>query len=282
MVAAIHSETGQLAGTHPYVRVGNGPRTLVVVPGIGDAMFDGDYGRSGALLATLQFRRFLDDHTVYVVSRPRGLGDRGSIEAMARDYAQVLDTHIGSASILGLSMGGLIAQELARIRPALVDRLVVAVAGCRLAAASRPTVRDLRAEASDHEWVEIRSRLYEEMFTGLRRLLYPTLSRTIGRTQPPEPADPDDVVISFDAVLEYDGSDRLGEIEPRSLVIGGTEDPFFPEGILRETHTGLPDAQLAMFTDARHGVFLERKEAFDNWVTRFLRDETARVRREPS
>lgn len=274
------SETGSLAESHPYVQIGDGSKTLLVIPGIGDAMFDGEYGRSGAALARAKFRRFTDDYTVSVVSRPRGLTDQATIETMARDYARVLDSHLGSASVLGLSMGGLIAQELAQLRPDLVDRLVVAVAGCRLAAASRPIVRDLREEAIDHEWTELRSRLYEEMFTGLRRRLYPRLSRTIGRLQPPTPADPHDVVVSFDAVLEYDGSDRLGAIEPRSLVIGGTDDPFFPEGILRETHAGLPDSQLAMFTGARHGAFLERKEAFDNWVLRFLAGETVRVRQQ--
>lgn len=279
MLSSLGMETGQLGGTFPYVRLGNGPKTLLVIPGISDAMFDGTYGRSEALLNRRAFRNYLENgYTIYVVSRPRGLGDNQSIASMARDYAHVLETYVGDASVLGLSMGGLIGQELARLRPALVDRLVVAVAGCRLAASGRPIVRELRGHALEREWTKIRARLDEAMYTGARRLLYPRLARTVGRLSPPTPAVEHDVITSIDAVLEYDASDRLDEIDPRTLVIGATEDPFFPEEVLRETHAGLPDSQLAIFHDGRHGVFRERRAAFDNWVTRFLAGETAQVR----
>lgn len=283
MLSALGIETGQLAGTYPYVRLGNGPKTLLVIPGLSDAMFDGTYGRSDALLYRRAFRHALENgYAVYVVSRPRGLGDNQSIAAMARDYATVLESIVGSASVLGLSLGGLIGQELARLRPELVDRLVVAVAGCRLAASGRPIVRELRGHALEREWSAIRARLDEAMYTGVRRQVYPRYARTAGRLRPPTPAVAHDVVASIDAVLEYDASDRLDEIGPRTLVIGGAEDPFFPEEILRETHAGLPDSQLALFRDGRHGVFRERKTAFDTWVGRFLdgREEAARARRQ--
>ncbi|QSW99042.1 alpha/beta fold hydrolase [Haloterrigena alkaliphila] len=272
-------DTGQFDGRIPYVRVGTGPKTLLVIPGVGDAMFDGEYDRTDAVTTAATFRRFLDGYTVYQVSRPRGLEDHQSIAAMARDYEHVLAEHVGSASVLGLSMGGLIAQELARERPDLVDRLALGVSGCRLAGAGRPIVRELHRLALEGEWTEIRARLYEEMFTGPLGRAVPLLSRTVGRVRPPNPADPRDVSISLDAVHDYDGTESLAEIEPRTLVIGGTDDPFFPETILRETHEGLPDSQLAMFTGARHGAFLERKAGFDGWVRRFLEGEAAaRVR----
>ncbi|WIV66909.1 alpha/beta fold hydrolase [Natrialbaceae archaeon AArc-T1-2] len=271
-------ETGQLAGQFPYVRVGDGPKTVLVIPGIGDAMFDGEYGRPGAMGVAVQFRRFLEEYTVYVVSRPRGLPEGTSIRELAQNYAHVLERHVEPASVLGISMGGLIGQELAYERPDLVDRLVVAVAGCRLAAESVRVLRRLRRYGVEGRWTEIRSAFLEAMYTGWRRQLYPRLSRTVGRIRPPAPADPDDFLHSVDAVLEYDATDRLARIEPRTLVIGGDDDPFFPERILRETHDELPDAQLAMFRGARHGAFLERKEAFDDWVRQFLAGEPARAR----
>ncbi|RKD95098.1 alpha/beta fold hydrolase [Halopiger aswanensis] len=271
------TETGQFADLYPYLRIGTGPKTLLVIPGLGDAMFDGEYGRQETWFFKRLFDAFRDEYTVYVVSRPRGLGDDYFIEAMAQDYARVLESDIGSASVFGLSMGGLIAQEVARERPDLVERLVVGVSGCRLAANGRPLVRQLRSFALEEDWLALRSRLYEHMFTGARGRLYPLLSRTVGRLQPPTPAAPGDVVTSVDAVLEYDGSDRLGEIEPRTLVIGAAEDPFFTEAILRETHAGLPDSQLAMYQNGKHGVFLEQRAGFTGWIRRFLEGETARV-----
>ncbi|RQG95939.1 alpha/beta fold hydrolase [Natrarchaeobius chitinivorans] len=280
MITSLPSETGRFAEAFPYVRVGTGPETLLVIPGLGDAMFDGEYGRIGTALTRRNFDRFVGEYTVYVVSRPRGLAKDKSIERMAREYAGVLERDVGTASVLGLSMGGLIAQELARLRPDLVERLVVGVSGCRVAAGSRPILRDLRGHALEREWTAIRSRLYDEMFTGMRRRFYPFLSGTVGRLRPPTPAFGSDVVVSIDAILAYDGSDRLEGIDPRTLVIGGDDDPFYPEEILRETHAGLSDAQLAMFRNASHGVFLERKAAFDNWTRRFLDGETTRVRQQ--
>ncbi|MCW8172711.1 alpha/beta hydrolase [Natrialba swarupiae] len=246
MFSSITPETGWLDQTYPYVRIGNGPKTLLVIPGLGDAMFDGEYGSTGAVLAWRGFGHFMDEYTVYVVSRPRGLSDDQTIETMARDYARVLETHVGSASVLGISMGGLIAQELARIRPDLLERLVVAVSGCRLGEQSADGPGDARART--------RRRVDRYPVSAPRGDVHgctsPTLPCVLTNAWPPPVARtryPSDVVVSIDAVLAYDGSDRLAEIDPRTLVIGADDDPFFPEEILRETHAGLPDAQLAMF-----------------------------------
>ena len=263
---------GWLLEEFPYVAVGSGPTPLLVVPGIGDAMFDGEYSRSVAWLTRTFFREFLDEYTIYMVSRPRGLEAGTSISDMADDYARVLGA-IGPASVVGVSMGGLIAQDLALEAPALVDRLVIAVSGTRIAPAVRPRVKRHRRYALEGEFSRIQTELVRETFTGFRRRLYPWLSRAFSWVRPPYPADPEDLVVSIDAVLDFDSRDRLGEVDARTLVIGGTEDAFFPEDILRETHTKLPDAQLAMFRGARHGPFLERKTAFESWVTRFLAGE---------
>lgn len=270
MARLLAAQTGSLGDGYPYVRVGNGPETLLVIPGIGDAMFDGSYGRVGTLLTRRQYRHYLEEYTVYLVSRPRGLPHDATIESMAEGYAEVLESWIGPAAVMGISMGGLIAQELAKRRPGLVEQLIVGVAGCRLAPSAGPLMDDLHQLASDHQWVELRSRLLETMLTGTKGTLYPTLSRTVGRLRPPTPAVPNDVVLSAEAVDAYDGCADLDAIETGTLVIGADNDPFFPESILRETHERLPNAQLALFREAKHGVFLEQKAAFDNWVREFL------------
>lgn len=65
--------TGHLLDRFPYVRAGTGERTLAVLPGFGDAMFDGTYPPGTNWLLWGYFRRFVDDYTVYVLSRPRHL-----------------------------------------------------------------------------------------------------------------------------------------------------------------------------------------------------------------
>ena len=69
----IRSDTGTLPGGHPYASVGSGSRALVVLPGFGDAMFSGRYPPFSGWALAPYFARYLDDYTIYVLSRPRGL-----------------------------------------------------------------------------------------------------------------------------------------------------------------------------------------------------------------
>ncbi len=273
MFDTLRPETGALAGEYPYVRAGSGPKTLLVIPGIEDALFDGEYGRTGAIAVARTYRRFFEEYTVYVVSRPRDLPEGSSIADMAAIYGELLEAELGPASVLGLSMGGLIAQELALTYPEQVTRLVLGVSGSRIAPEIAQLARRLRWYALEGQWVRIQRELLQTMHTGWRNRLYPRLATAIGRVRPPSPAVPDDVVISMDAVTDFDSRDRLEGIDARTLVIGADEDPFFPERVLRETHAEIPDAQLAMFRGRKHGVFLEKKSAFDNWVLQFLTEE---------
>lgn len=265
-------DRGWLLEEFPYVRVGDGPRTLLVVPGIGDAMFDGEYSRPVAWAFRTFLADFLEEYTIYMVSRPRGLAPETSIRELARGYARVLDA-IGPASVVGISMGGLIAQDLALECPDRIDRLAVVVAGTRLAAGSQPRIRRHRELALEGDLAAIGTDLVRETFTGWRRAVAPWLSRAALAVRPPYPADERDLVVSIDAVLEFDSRDRLDGIEVPTLVAGGTTDTFFPEPILRETHAVIPDARLALFHGTRHGPFLERKRAFDRLMGRFLEGE---------
>ncbi|MFC7155364.1 alpha/beta fold hydrolase [Halomarina halobia] len=264
-------ETGDLLGRFPYVRVGEGAKPLVVFPGVGDAMFDGDYPPPSAWVLRRYFRRFVDDYAVYVVSRPRGLPEGETIEGMAADYADALERELGPADVLGISMGGMIGQAFAADHPDLVDALVLANTGCRVADAAQDTVRRFRRYARAHDWGRIRAELAAAMFTDWRAVSYPPLALTVGRFVLPRPAVPADVRVSLDAILAFDWRDRLDDVDARTLVVGGSDDPYFPEPILEETAAGIPDATLFAFSGATHGAFHERKSAFDSRVKAFLR-----------
>lgn len=80
-----------------------------------------------------------------------------------------------------------------------------------------------------------------------------------------------DVVTSIQACLDHDGTDRLGEIDVPTLVLGGTADHLFPEGVLCETANGIADAQLKFIEGAGHAAFEERKRAFDAVLGAFCR-----------
>ena len=85
------------------------------------------------------------------------------------------------------------------------------------------------------------------------------------------PSDPQDFLTTLDADLSHDTAGRLGEISAPSLVIGGTEDPFFSEDLLRETAEKIPDATLRVYEGVGHGVPKERKRRYEHDTLAFLK-----------
>lgn len=261
-------ETGKLLGRFPYVRAGEGERPLVIFPGVEDSMYDGRVPRSLGWAARWYLSRFVGDHSVYVISRPRGLPGDHSIGDMARDYAAVIADALGSADVLGISMGGMIAQDLAVHRPELVERLVLVNTGVRIA--DLETVDRFLGYAEARDWGSIRSELAAAMFSDWRAVAYPTFAATVGRVLQPRPAVASDVTVSLEAIRSFDSADRLGGVESPTLVFGGTDDPYFPEPILRETNASIPDAELELVRGAKHAAFHERKATFEDRTASFL------------
>lgn len=96
-------------------------------------MFPGRYTVGMGWVAYSYFARFVDDYSVYVISRPRSLSHGATIADMADGYADVISAELGQADVVGVSMGGQIGLELAIRHPDLVDQLVLADSGVRIA-----------------------------------------------------------------------------------------------------------------------------------------------------
>lgn len=112
-----------------------GPEGAPVVVLLHGWSFDGEMTFFGVIpdLAT-RYRVVVPDHRGH--GRSDWIREPYDIADVARDVAGVLDAlSVEGALVFGYSMGGLVAQELARARPDLVDRLMLA------ATAAAPAVR---------------------------------------------------------------------------------------------------------------------------------------------
>jgi pimeloyl-ACP methyl ester carboxylesterase len=196
----------------------------------------------------------------------------------ARDVASLLDVlEISAAAIVGCSLGGRIALELAIARPDLVGSLVLVGAGlpgfawsesvrdCRAAEEAAVSRGDLDAatEISMRMWVDGPNRTPSEIDSSVR-MAVAAMQRDALELQLPYW---DDVT---EELLVPDLADRLSEVRARTLVLFGEED-VEDIHLLAETFAStIPNATLASIPGAAHVPNLEQPAAFDALVLSFL------------
>ncbi len=259
---------------HPYVRVGpppeeSGETPLVVVTGLNDPLLrvtDALWfaGAVASLGVRLRARGY--PGAVYVYSRPVGLPADHTTRDMARALARALPAP--SVDLLGVSMGGFVAQHLAADAPDRVDHLVCGLAGARLSPRGRDLIERWREWAAAGEWGRIYRAGADAVAVGpLRRAMraatYP-YERLV--SMPPAAVDFD---VSARACLSHDASDALAGVEVPTLVVGGTEDPFFAAEEFRRT-ADVADAPFARLDGLGHEAVVCEGPRFDRPVLEFL------------
>ena len=261
--------TGTFLGEFPYVRVGNGPQNLVILPGL--TLTNEPPNRFAALTYRLGFGRFARDHTVYVINRRRGMPAGYTTRDMAADYARVIEDELGPSHVVGFSTGGEIAQYVALDHPDVVRSLALIVSASRLSDEGRRTCERWQRLTRENRWQELRSDMAASTVTGEKnKRLARAFMKVFGRFVLGAPDDPSDFLTTLEADLGHDTTDRLPEISAPTLVVGGNEDPFYSEDLLRETAEGIPDATLRVHEGVGHGVPKERKRRYENDVLAFL------------
>ncbi|ADJ14940.1 alpha/beta fold hydrolase [Halalkalicoccus jeotgali] len=254
---------------HPYVAVGDGPRTLLVIPGLNDPLCRVTDRWWFSLLVATYCERYTGRHTVAMVSRPAGLPDNASTRDLAAGYSNVLE-EVGPADVLGLSMGGFLVEHLAADCPDLLEHAILGLAAARLSEHGRTVVERWHAHADRGEFRPIYEEAAGAVAVGLRGPVVRGAARLYGRLGSPPPVDRRDFLVSADACLAHDATDRLVDIEVPTLVIGGTEDPFFTREHYRETVRRIPGAAFVEIEEAGHEAVLDRRGEFDGGIREFL------------
>jgi pimeloyl-ACP methyl ester carboxylesterase len=264
-------ETGTFLEEFPYVRIGSGPENLVILPGI--TLDNEPPNRFAAWTYRLGFGRFARDYTVYVINRRRGMPPGYTTQDMARDYARAIEVELGPSHIMGFSTGGEIAQYVAIDHPASVRSLILVVGACRLSEAGREICEHWQALAREDRWRELRADMASVAVSSeTNKRLARAFIRVFGNLVFRVPSDPSDFLTTLEADLSHDTTGQLGGISAPTLVVGGNEDPFFSEDLLRETADKIPDATLRVYEGVGHGVPKERKRRYEEDVLAFLGD----------
>jgi pimeloyl-ACP methyl ester carboxylesterase len=265
------TERGTFLGEFPYVRIGSGQENLVILPGI--TLENEPPNRIAAWTYRLGFGRFARDYTLYVINRRRGMPSGYTTQDMAKDCARVLEQEIGPSHLMGFSTGGDIAQYVALDHPASVRGLILVVSACRLSEAGRGICERWQALVREGRWRALRADMASVAVSSeTNKRFARAFIRVFGGLVFRIPSDPSDFLTTLDADLRHDTAGQLGGISAPTLVIGGTEDPFFSEALLRETAEKIPDATLRVYEGVGHGVPKERKRRYEGDALAFLDD----------
>lgn len=191
-----------------------------------------------------------------------------SMHTFAKDAAALLTRlETAPAHVVGISMGGMIAFELAVHYPDLLRSLVIV-----------NSVPDMRV-TSPREYLEMWPRFLILKILGVRRM-----GMTLGKRLFPKPEqdkirrvfvqrwaqnDKRAYEESLRAVLGWSVEAHLGEIRCPALVIAAEKD-YWPLDVKQAYVSRMPDARLAVISDARHAVAAEKPDEFNRILDEFL------------
>jgi pimeloyl-ACP methyl ester carboxylesterase len=195
---------------------------------------------------------------------------------LAADAAALLrELGVESAHAYGLSMGGMIAQELAIRFPERVRGLVLGGTTPGGPRAARPTLKELGAlgGAAAGGWRDgARSWLGEWVFSERFRREHPERARELLRHFGQHRATPQGVWAHWWASVYHDTGSRLHCIQAPTLVMHGEQDAMAPISNARLLAERIPDAELCIVPGSGHAFMLERpEESFDlltGWLDR--------------
>lgn len=225
-------------------------------------------------------RALLDAAGLRVVAPDlRGFGD-APLEPGPYSHVRDVEALLGDpAIIVGASLGGRVALELALHRPDLVEALVLVAPGLPGWTWSEQTeslwsAEDAAYEAGDFEsaaevcleqWIDGPRRETGEVDPSLRHTVRQMVLRSY--SQQASAGDAAEEKQILDPPIE----DRLGEIACRTLVVSGDEDRDEMIAIAKHLATTIPDARLATIAGASHLPSLERPDLFNPLLLDYLR-----------
>jgi 3-oxoadipate enol-lactonase len=198
--------------------------------------------------------------------------------AQARDLIEALEAHgMERAALVGVSLGGRVALEVALARPELVSALVLVAPGlpghewsqelrdawAEEEAAFEAGDLDAAVEASLRTWVDGPRRRPEDVDPQVRARVGEMQRRAYELAVGVE--DEEELLVD-------DLAQKLGEIQVPTLVLVGEEDQPDMHAIAERLEREIPGARRATIAATAHVPSLERPREFDELVLPFLQE----------
>ena len=265
----------RIRGIEVYYESRGSGEPLLLIHGLGSSTQDWEH----------QVDRFAARYTV-VTYDVRGHGQSGkprerySVPQFAQDAAALIEyLGLGSTHIQGISMGGMIAFQLAVDKPDLVRSLTIVNSGPEM------ILRTVKQRIAIYQrFVIVRLMGMRKMGLVLSKVLLPGpehghlrdtfVERWAGN-------DSGAYLRALRALIGWSVSARLGTIKCPTLILAADQD-YTPVAYKEFYAAAIPGAQLVVIPDARHMLPVERPTEYNDAVMHFLAGVSARQGRPPS
>ncbi len=257
--------TAMLDGVRIAYEVEGTGEPLLLIQGLG-------YGRRGWGPAP----RMLAQRYQVVTFDNRGFGDSDNTPGpyttadLARDAFGVLDAaEIESAFVIGISLGGMIAQELVLAAPERVRKLVLCsttAGGPKAVPMPEQTVVLMGRQAD----LDPQEALHLFVVNALSPDPPESLVEEIVAYRVANPPDAAGWWAQANAGAAHDALERLGEIRTPTLVVHGTADNVVDARNAPLLADAIPGARLELFEGVGHLLPWERPQEFAQLVEEFV------------
>jgi pimeloyl-ACP methyl ester carboxylesterase len=177
--------------------------------------------------------------------------------------------------VLGFSIGGMVAQEIAIQAPDLVRRLILvgtAPRGADMATSRSAEIFAATYDSPEYLWLAVHfSPSPSSQAAGLA-----FLERKLSRDDRDPDVSGEAASAQREAISKYiapaeSAFDRLKNIRQPTLIVQGSNDVIIPTVNSYILQQNLPNAQLILYSDASHGSFYQYPELFVSQADQFLR-----------
>ncbi|PGY11035.1 alpha/beta hydrolase [Bacillus sp. AFS031507] len=242
----------------PYLRFGEG-EPLVFIHGLGEVK----EGWNNQFEFADQYDLIIPDlrgHGEYITN------EKISIPHFARDIVNLLkELHIESAHICGLSMGGMVAQEIYRQAPQMcrslmlvstfhfvpksLARLIVNYRRVRSLSMNPSLPKDIAARISLNSW---QGKIYED-FQKFYKPNHEVFLKSVK------------------ACLEVNNLNLLPKIKVPTLIMGSQYDSVIPVWMQLLMHKKIRHSEFVIIRNTGHIAKLEQKDSFNRILRNFLK-----------
>lgn len=239
-----------------YIVFGKGTKPLIMIPGLGEGL---KTVKGTAVPFAMMYRSIAKEYRVYCFSRRNILPQGFTTRDMAEDlYYAMQELGIEKAMVLGVSLGGMIVEQLAIHHPEVVEKLILTVTIARQNDIVQQMIGKWMDYAKEGKYKEIMidtaENSYTENYLKKSRWMYGLLGN-VGK-----PKSFERFLIMAEAGKNHDVYEELEKIACPTLVLGGRQDKIVGGFSSEELATQIPGCELYIYEDYGHGLYEEAKD----------------------